>query len=106
MTRLVHRVDGRLRLRVSHIKNNARSATSLEALLKSINGVTEVSTNAVTGSVAIEYDPWRLTERDLLDLFGIDPLYLSPSSQSTNDSMGTILLRQCVKATIEVALWR
>jgi hypothetical protein len=106
MATLVHRVEGRLRLRVHRIKNRPSWAASLEASLKTMSGVTAASANAVTGSVVIVYDPWRLTERDLLDLFGIEPLPGSSFTQSSDQKIGTIFLRHCLKAAIEVALWR
>jgi Heavy metal associated domain 2 len=106
MTTVVHRVEGRLRLRVNRIKNRPSSAASLQASLKTVGGVTDASANPLTGSVLIVYDPWQLTERDLLDLFGIYPLYVSPFDQSPEQKLGTMLLRHCLKAAIEVALWR
>jgi Heavy metal associated domain 2 len=106
MTTVVHRVEGRLRLRAHRIKNRPSSAASLQASLKTIDGVTEASANAITASVLIVYDPWRLTERDLLDLFGIDALYGSPFDHSPEQRISTILFRHCLKAAIEVALWR
>jgi hypothetical protein len=108
MTTLLHRLEGRLRLRVSRIKNNHSAAASLQTSLATMNGVQEVRTNAITASVLIVYDPWRLSETDFLDLFGITALEDPPSSTPHQPlhSLSTVLARRLLDAAIEVALWR
>lgn len=71
MNALLHALDGRLRLRISGIKKDPMAAASLERSVREVKGVKAVKASPVTGSVLILYDPWRIAQGDLLDLFGI-----------------------------------
>jgi hypothetical protein len=68
---LVHALDGRLRIKVQAIKQNALAAASLEQSLLEVKGVKAVKANPLTGSVLISYDPWRIGQDMLLELFGV-----------------------------------
>jgi hypothetical protein len=68
---LVHALDGRLRIKVQAIKQNAVAAASLEHSLRDVKGVKAVKANPLTGSVLISYDPWRIGQDMLLELFGV-----------------------------------
>jgi hypothetical protein len=68
---LVHALDGRLRVRVERIKRDPAAAASVEQSLLTLTGVKKVRANPVTGSVLVFYDPWRIGQNELLELFGV-----------------------------------
>jgi Cu2+-exporting ATPase len=63
---IAHSVRGRLRLRYPVPWLRARSST-LESRLRGLRGVRTVSCSPVTGSVRIEYDPFQLAERGIVE---------------------------------------
>lgn len=52
-----HMTPGRLRVRVTHLKNKRVAAKSLELLVSSQPGVEHVGANPVTGNVLVKFDP-------------------------------------------------
>ncbi len=52
-----HITPGRLRVRVSGIKQNREAARSLELLMLSQPGITSVRANPVTGNVLVVFEP-------------------------------------------------
>jgi len=63
----VHKVPGRLRVKMPTIKKDLERGEQVEALLNSLHGVESVALNGVTGSVVVHYDPDLLGARDILD---------------------------------------
>ncbi len=61
----VHDVPGRLRIRIEKLKNNPYRLDQIRELLM-VEGVYRVKTNAVTGSVIIEYDKYTLRSPELV----------------------------------------
>jgi copper chaperone CopZ len=55
MAHYIHHVPGRLRLRTPRLKRDAQRAAAAEALVQTIEGVTEVRANSVTGSLTVAY---------------------------------------------------
>jgi heavy metal translocating P-type ATPase len=64
-TEIVHRLPGRVRLRVPWIKNRPQIAQGLGAALSGIEGVNECRANAECASVTIAYDQHRWTAAKL-----------------------------------------
>ena len=56
MVELAHSVPGRLRIRISSIRQDRRSADDARAALLSMPGVTRVAVNRATGSLVISYN--------------------------------------------------
>src|SRR5438309_103788 len=63
---IAHSVRGRLRLRVPAPWLRTRQG-AVESRLRSLAGVRTVSGNTLTGSLRIDYDPFRLIEQSLVD---------------------------------------
>src|SRR2546429_9813920 len=63
---IAHSVRGRLRLRVPAPGLRPRQG-AVESRLRSLAGVRTVSGNTLTGSLRIDYDPFRLIEQSLVD---------------------------------------
>ena len=77
MNALMHAVDGRLRIRLDSIKKSPRAAASVTESLVKVPGVKKARANPVTGSLLIHYDPWKISQTDLLDLFGLSSSWSS-----------------------------
>ena len=54
---IVHHIPGRLRLKVPGAKGNSVFMDQVRAALTSVEGVSEIEVNPVTGSVLVHYDP-------------------------------------------------
>ena len=62
-----HATPGRLRVRVTNLKNRADTAKSLEVLMMSEVGVKHVRANAVTGNVLVAFDERMTYHRAVLE---------------------------------------
>jgi len=54
---IAHHIPGRLRLKVPGAKGNPAFLDQVRAALTSVEGVSEIEVNPVTGSVLVHYDP-------------------------------------------------
>jgi hypothetical protein len=57
---VLHAIDGRLRIKVSSVKNNAARADAFCTALRGVRGVRCVVPNVVTGSITITYDDTKV----------------------------------------------
>jgi Heavy metal associated domain 2 len=80
---LLHAIEGRWRIRVAAIKNDADRATDLRAAICTIRGVRNISVNLVTASVTITFDSREIAPSALMarlsDVFGC-PVVMRRSS--------------------------
>jgi copper chaperone CopZ len=81
-----HNVPGRLRVKIPTLKSRPGRIRTVENLLFNLNGIEQIRTNPLTGSVVINYDP------DLLDLQQIIELltehhYFDQSMALTHDKV-------------------
>jgi hypothetical protein len=63
---LVHELSGRLRLRLSWVRDAPAEATAVADLLAAVPGMIEVRVRPLTGSVLCLYDPQRLSADRIL----------------------------------------
>jgi hypothetical protein len=84
---LVHAIDGRLRVRIDSLKKNPQAAGSMSQSLLKVAGVKKVMASPITGSVLVHYDPWRISQADLLELFGLSEAIPSPSQELKNGAV-------------------
>jgi hypothetical protein len=56
MTYYVHHTPGRLRVRIPDVKGNTSRAKRVEKLFENVEGIDNVTLNALTGSVVVNYD--------------------------------------------------
>ena len=56
MNYYVHHTPGRVRVRIPDIKGDARKGKRVEKLFENVEGIDEVTLNALTGSVVVHYD--------------------------------------------------
>ena len=64
----VHSLDGRIRVKSPDLKRTPRRAAETERQLWQCDGITEVTTNPVTGSILVQYDSQRLSQECVLKL--------------------------------------
>jgi copper chaperone CopZ len=62
----MHNVPGRLRVKTPVIKGSERMAALVEGEISGVDGVTSVTTNTVTGSIIVNYDPITVTHEDIV----------------------------------------
>ncbi|SET63764.1 hypothetical protein SAMN05216412_1117 [Nitrosospira multiformis] len=56
MAHYIHHVPGRLRVNTPLLKKNEPRARQLKSYLEGVNGILQIETSIVTGSVVIRYD--------------------------------------------------
>jgi len=66
MGHYIHHVPGRLRIRTPKLKRDAGRAKTAEQLLQSINGVSSVRANDVTGSITLIYERDTVSSEEIL----------------------------------------
>jgi hypothetical protein len=84
MSYYMHNVPGRLRVKTPFIKGREKSAQHAEVFLGQIRGVFSISTNIVTGSIIINYDPGKIDPQELLKILQTRGIF-DPSKAVTND---------------------
>ncbi len=108
-----HAMPGRLRVRVTHLKNRPKIAKSLEVLMMSEPGVTHVRANHVTGNVLVVFDERMTYHKAVLAALanlGHHPLICKKDedcSEAEADAiceLGVSLGKQIAKAAIKRAL--
>lgn len=67
---VAHSLPGRVRMRVSGLRDEPSSAAAIADALASLPGVLEVRVRAFTGSVLCSYDDSRTTESDVVEATG------------------------------------
>jgi hypothetical protein len=73
--RIVHAIPGRVRVKISRLKENPVLAREVQARLSTVRGIQYVEVNPVTGSVLVLYD--RTTLESLDSLLSL-PAWFSP----------------------------
>lgn len=66
-TSYLHALDGRLRIKSPVVKGAPEKAREVEQQLGNCLGITQVTANAVTGSILVHYNPSGITQKELLD---------------------------------------
>lgn len=106
-----HATPGRLRVRVTNLKNRAKTAKSLELLLMSEAGVKHVRANAVTGNVLVVFDEGMTYHHAVLQSIadlGHTPLVCEQARDCAEAEavcdLGVALGKQIAKAALKRAL--
>jgi copper chaperone CopZ len=61
-----HYVPGRIRIQTPFIYNNPQNAVNFDNAVKSLEGITSVETNAVTGSALIHFDETKIKQERII----------------------------------------
>jgi hypothetical protein len=84
MSYYYHNVPGRLRVKIPTLKGRPGRIATVEDLLFNLHGIDHISTNSLTGSVVINYDPDLLDSGRIIQ-FLIGHGYFDQSKAITND---------------------
>lgn len=68
MSYLVHRIPGRVRIKVPTIRYSPGGALLLQGLVEALPGVEKVQCNPVTGSVVVYYDEALLSAERIVEV--------------------------------------
>ncbi len=107
MNQYVHHVPGRLRVRVPGIKGSLAEASSLEKRLRAQEGVTNVQTSPLTGSVLVHYDPATASVSTLSEMMlcSAAPTRVS-SSNDRSQQIATRMAAAVTRHVMEIAIER
>ena len=75
MSYYVHKVPGRVRVRIPQLRNHPQRTQRVCRLLESQDGIETISANALTGSVVVRFDTDRLDDAQILDLLSENGLF-------------------------------
>jgi len=68
MQHYIHHVPGRVRMKNPLFKNNQALLHEVEGCFQGTEGISDIKTNALTGSVVIVYDPNVLPARHMAEI--------------------------------------
>src|SRR5262249_16792727 len=64
--RVVHAIPGRIRLKVTQVRKNPALASEIQARLATVEGISQVEANPLTGSVLLIYEAPDIASSDSL----------------------------------------
>jgi copper chaperone CopZ len=111
MSYYMHNVPGRLRVKTPIIKGNPKMASQIETMLGAVDGITTVSSNTVTGSIVVNYDPLTVSHQEVVDTL-TEKGYFDRSRAVTNDhyfdkaasTAGRVVGKAVFGAVVDMAL--
>jgi hypothetical protein len=77
----LHAIDGRLRVKIGAVKKSPHTAGRVTTLLVSLDGVSEVAANELTGNVLVLYDPERISQQQILESLAAHGLLNTPPAK-------------------------
>ena len=86
----IHHVHGRLRMQIAELRRDQAANFAMRRQLYAINGVTRVTTNAVIGSVTVEYDRQACTCQEFADALCAHGVDLRSSRITVADAVAGI----------------
>ncbi len=105
----LHEVPGRLRIRIPALRRNTQPAREIEAGLWNFSGIESISTNSLTGSITVHYDP-ALLHPDAILTFLRREQYLSVTQAVSKSHPPETVLSQAsrvaAKALVGLAMDR
>jgi hypothetical protein len=102
MTDYLHALAGRMRIKISVVKDSPAAAAEVAGYLGGCPGVEEVSANPLTGNVLIRYKVEQISQGQILNRLR-DGGYLKPAAPGP-DSRGERLVAVLARAVMETAL--
>lgn len=89
MVEYIHHVPGRIRVKSPLIKKNEANARAAMQLVQSLDGVTSVEVNPVTGSVIVNYDKHVLDPFAMLSTLKLHG-YIDSAALGTRNEEGAL----------------
>jgi hypothetical protein len=91
MDHYYHAVPGRLRIKTPFAKRNPEVVSDIERLLIQCDGLQTISSNPLTGSIVITYDPRKITHQKILSLLQEEGYFDSTNALSSDEQLGKLL---------------
>lgn len=110
---LKHSINGRLRLKLTAVKNSQPTANAVERVLLAHKAVNKCIAKPVTGSVIIHFDPVLASDETFLQLLKEEGFYSgdpqweendSSASIAGGDSLGQIIFTKAIEVAAERAI--
>jgi hypothetical protein len=87
MSYYVHNVPGRLRVRISSLRNRPLEIQQVRVLFSSINGIESIDVNEVTGSVVVNYAEDLILPHQILTMLRDNGYYDDSRASSINSEL-------------------
>jgi len=98
----LHVLDGRLRIKLPHVKGTPQSALAVERLLLGLDGVTNVTANPTTGNVLVLFTSTVIGQRDIIAaLQKAGYLRDANTSEPSRKSLSSIIVQSALELAIE-----
>jgi copper chaperone CopZ len=99
----LHVLDGRLRIKLPHVKGSLQRALAVEQLVLGLDGVTDVTANPTTGNVLVLFTPAVIGQHDIIAALQKTG-YLSDDHNSVQSRKS--LTSMVVQSALELAIER
>jgi copper chaperone CopZ len=93
MGHYIHHVPGRLRIRTPLLKRDNERAKAAEEFLQSIEGVTSVRANIVTGSIILTYERDIVSSEAILNAAALRGYYRPEAVQHADGQLHDLAVR-------------
>jgi copper chaperone CopZ len=106
-THCLHILEGRVRIRVPEVKRSPEKAQQVEETLQSMNGVTHVKANPMTGSVLVMFESSLVTHDHIVErLRSVNCLTVSRlrPHHHNGTGIGDVLIRSVAELLVERAI--
>jgi hypothetical protein len=115
--RILHAIEGRLRIRVPEIKRHPAYGQGLCDAICCIDGIADATPNMVTGSVTITYDPAQINEAEVCNMVAgllgcklVPPVAsavrpVSPLLAETSRHVAQLILKSAMEAALKRAIY-
>ena len=103
---LVHHLPGRLRLRSTALKRDARAIEDRRLQLAQVSGVTSVEANPSTGSFLLKYDRAVLPSGEIVEVLASCGITARPVSQRSEPGRSEELITALKRSILEVLAQR
>ncbi len=85
---IIHSVAGRLRIKISMLKNRPQMELFLMNLFSGMDGITNIEVNKITGSILIHYDPELLHCKHILSLLKANDFIIESDLRADHKHVG------------------
>jgi hypothetical protein len=86
MRNYYHNVPGRLRVKMPILKGRPAGISAIEELLFDLEGIEQIKTNPLTGSVVVNYDPERIDPQQIVGLL-TEHRYFDEKNAASHDEI-------------------
>jgi copper chaperone CopZ len=93
-----HYVPGRLRIQTPFIHSNPQNAATLEKALRSLEGITSIETNPLTGSALILFDEKKIKHEQIIGFLEKQGYFVLAKAKTCDE-----VIEQATEKVLDVA---